>query len=71
MLSKIIIKLVSFYQIISRGVKPPSCRFTPSCSEYAKQALEKYGFIKGGARAARRVFACHPYSGRSGYDPLI
>jgi len=70
MLAKIFIKLVSLYQKTAGFFMPPSCRFTPSCSEYTKQALEKYGFMKGGAKAAKRMLCCHPYSGRSGHDPL-
>ncbi|MCX5711418.1 MAG: membrane protein insertion efficiency factor YidD [Candidatus Omnitrophica bacterium] len=69
--AKIFIKLVEFYQKTIRPLLPPSCRFTPTCSEYAKQALEKYGVIKGGAKSAKRLLCCHPYSGRSGYDPLV
>ncbi|MCX5709356.1 MAG: membrane protein insertion efficiency factor YidD [Candidatus Omnitrophica bacterium] len=69
--AKIFIKLVEFYQKAVRPFLPRSCRFTPSCSEYSKQALEKYGVIKGGALAGKRLLCCHPYSGRSGYDPLV
>ncbi len=45
------------------------CRFSPSCSEYAVQALEKYGLLRGGAKAAWRVLRCNPWN-QGGYDPL-
>lgn len=45
------------------------CRFTPTCSEYAVQALEKYGALKGGYLAIRRILRCHPFC-KGGYDPL-
>jgi putative membrane protein insertion efficiency factor len=47
-----------------------SCRFTPTCSEYTSEAVHKYGIVKGGFFAARRVISCNPF-GKSGYDPLI
>lgn len=47
-----------------------SCRYTPSCSEYSKQAIEKYGVLKGIWKGLTRVMRCHPYSRDSGYDPL-
>ncbi len=48
---------------------PATCRFQPTCSHYAKEALEKHGFFKGGKLALIRIFSCHPW-GRSGYDPV-
>jgi len=48
----------------------PSCRYTPSCSEYSKQAIEKYGVLKGIWKGLIRVMRCNPYSRDSGYDPL-
>lgn len=71
MFKKISISLINFYQEYIRHILPATCRFTPSCSEYAKEAILKYGFLKGGFRAVKRLFACHPFSGRAGYDPLI
>ncbi|NNN21446.1 MAG: membrane protein insertion efficiency factor YidD, partial [Acidimicrobiales bacterium] len=49
--------------------KPSPCRFTPSCSNYALEALEKHGFFKGTALSARRIFRCHPF-GAFGHDPV-
>ncbi|MBN2831659.1 MAG: membrane protein insertion efficiency factor YidD [Candidatus Omnitrophica bacterium] len=70
MLKRIAVLLIKGYQAYVRRVLPPSCRFVPSCSEYVKQAIEKYGLLKGSLKGARRISACHPFSGRFGYDPL-
>ena len=48
---------------------PPTCRFDPSCSEYTKQAINKYGALQGGLMGWRRIRKCHP-NGGSGYDPV-
>ena len=48
---------------------PPSCRFTPTCSQYAIEALRKYGPVKGLWLAVKRILRCHPWGG-SGYDPV-
>ena len=57
------------YQKAISPYTPPSCRFTPTCSEYARQALLKHGPIKGLWLAVRRILRCHPWGG-SGYDPV-
>ncbi|MBR6740665.1 MAG: membrane protein insertion efficiency factor YidD [Clostridia bacterium] len=49
--------------------KPPCCRFTPTCSAYALEAIEKYGAFKGGLLALRRLLRCHPFH-KGGYDPV-
>lgn len=61
--------LISFYQKFISPAHPRCCRFYPTCSEYSKQAIEKYGMIKGGAKAFRRILRCQPLC-RGGYDPL-
>lgn len=61
--------LVRFYQLCISPLKPPSCRFTPTCSQYAIEALRKYGPIKGLYLTIRRLLRCHPWGG-SGYDPV-
>ncbi len=60
---------IVFYQRCISPFTPPACRFTPTCSEYAKQALKKHGPIKGLAFAIWRVLRCNPWGG-SGYDPV-
>ena len=60
---------IVFYQRCISPFTPASCRFTPTCSEYAKQALKKHGPIKGLALAIWRILRCNPWGG-SGYDPV-
>ena len=57
-----------YRRYISPGL-PPSCRFSPTCSEYAMEAIEKYGAVKGGYLAVRRILKCHPFH-KGGYDPV-
>ena len=61
--------LVSGYRRLVSPWMPPACRFTPSCSEYAEEAIERHGALRGCAMAARRLLRCHPWGG-SGYDPV-
>ncbi len=63
------IYLIKFYQKFISPLTPPSCRFYPTCSEYSIQAFQKYGVIKGGAKATWRVLRCNPFN-KGGYDPL-
>lgn len=65
----LLIFLVRFYQVVVSPLKPPSCRYTPTCSQYALEALKKYGAFKGGWLAIKRISSCHPWGG-SGYDPI-
>ena len=60
---------IVFYQTCISPFTPAACRFTPTCSEYAKQAIRKYGPIKGLWLAIRRILRCNPWGG-SGYDPV-
>ncbi len=60
---------VRAYQLIVSPLLPPSCRFLPSCSDYAIEALERHGALHGGGLALRRLARCHPWGG-SGYDPV-
>ena len=69
MVARVMILLVRGYQ---RGISPflpPSCRYTPTCSAYAVEALEKHGAARGGWLALRRLSRCHPWGGH-GYDPV-
>ncbi|MBQ6605017.1 MAG: membrane protein insertion efficiency factor YidD [Tidjanibacter sp.] len=61
--------LVKFYRHCISPLTPASCRFTPTCSAYALEAITKYGPIKGGWLTLRRLLRCHPWGG-SGYDPV-
>jgi putative membrane protein insertion efficiency factor len=61
--------LIKGYRRFFSPMLPPSCRFTPSCSLYTLQAIEKYGLLKGILMGARRLLRCHPFS-EGGYDPV-
>lgn len=68
MLKKILLKILNIYQFFSK-LTPPVCRFTPTCSEYMKQAIIKYGILKGGWLGIKRICRCHPFN-PGGYDPV-
>ena len=57
------------YQVAISPVLPPACRYYPTCSNYAIEAIEKYGALRGGWMAARRIGRCHPFS-PGGFDPV-
>jgi putative membrane protein insertion efficiency factor len=61
--------MIRFYQLTLSRVLPPSCRFNPTCSVYTYQAIEKYGFLKGGWLGIKRISRCHPLN-PGGYDPV-
>jgi uncharacterized protein len=61
--------LIRGYQLLVSPILPASCRFTPSCSAYAMQAVAKHGAVSGGWLAAKRVCRCHPWND-GGYDPV-
>ncbi|MFN0204669.1 MAG: membrane protein insertion efficiency factor YidD [Bacteroidia bacterium] len=65
----IFLTIIRFYQTAISPYQPPSCRFVPTCSQYAAEAIQKYGAIKGGYMAIKRIARCHPWGG-SGYDPV-
>jgi uncharacterized protein len=69
MIAGVGIWLVRLYQRLLSPLKPPTCRFVPSCSEYAIEALQRHGAISGGWLATRRICRCHPWGGY-GYDPV-
>lgn len=68
-LSALLIAPIRFYRSAISPLTPPSCRFTPTCSQYAIEAISKYGPFKGLYLAVRRLLRCHPWGG-SGYDPV-
>ena len=73
MLKKILIypflALIKIYQYVVSPLLPGSCRFTPTCSEYSKEAFIKYGILKGFYLSLKRILSCHPWGGH-GPDPL-
>jgi putative membrane protein insertion efficiency factor len=67
----ILIALVKFYRKYISPLTPPTCRYVPTCSQYALEALEKYGALKGGWLAVKRICRCHPFhKGHEFYDPV-
>jgi hypothetical protein len=69
MIARALIGLFRLWQLTFSAVLPPSCRFSPSCSAYAIEAVSRYGALRGGWLALRRVGRCHPWGG-SGHDPV-
>jgi putative membrane protein insertion efficiency factor len=69
MIARLLILLARAWQLGPSLILPPSCRFQPSCSAYAIEALRRYGAARGGWLAVRRILRCHPWGG-SGPDPV-
>ena len=69
LLAQLLILPIRFYQRFISPLTPPSCRFTPTCSQYAIEAIRKHGPFKGLALAVWRILRCNPWGG-SGYDPV-
>ena len=65
----VLIFLIAMYQKLLSPWLPPTCRFTPTCSQYAKEALKKYGVFQGIFLALKRLLKCHPFHA-GGYDPV-
>jgi putative membrane protein insertion efficiency factor len=63
------VKAVRIYKLVVSPWLPPACRFFPTCSDYALDAIKQYGVIRGSARALSRLLRCHPLR-RGGFDPL-
>ena len=68
-MKRAILRMISFYQTAMSPLFPPRCRYIPTCSEYALQAVEKYGPLRGGFLALRRLLRCNPFH-KGGYDPV-
>jgi len=68
-IKKAFLVLIKVYQYMISPVLGPACRFTPSCSEYSYQAIERYGPVKGLALSIKRVLRCHPFH-PGGFDPV-
>lgn len=69
-MSFLLIALVQAYRWLVSPILPPSCRFWPSCSEYALEAIRLHGPVTGGWLAARRLVRCQPWGGLGGHDPV-
>ncbi len=68
-MARFLLIVIGFYRRFVSPMTPSSCRFTPTCSRYAEQAVSRYGVARGSWLALRRLLRCHPF-GPSGYDPL-
>ncbi len=68
-LKLVFLLIIKIYQLFISPFTPPSCRYTPTCSAYSAEAIKKYGAIKGGWLALKRILSCNPWGG-SGYDPV-
>ena len=68
-MKRLLSALVKFYRKYISPLRPPCCRYYPTCSQYALEALEKYGALKGGWLALRRILRCNPFH-KGGYDPV-
>ena len=69
LISKFFILLIRMYQIVLSPILMPSCRYTPSCSQYGIEAISKYGPFKGGLMAVKRILSCNPWGGH-GHHPV-
>ncbi|MDT8440183.1 MAG: membrane protein insertion efficiency factor YidD [Desulfuromonadales bacterium] len=69
MFGRTAIKLINFYQHFLSPLKPPVCRFHPSCSSFAREAISRHGLWHGGRRSLKRLLCCHPWH-PGGYDPV-
>ena len=68
-MKRLLIAMIRFYRRRISPLTPPCCRFIPTCSQYALEAIEKYGALKGGWLAFRRILRCNPFH-KGGYDPV-
>ena len=68
-MKRLLIAMVKFYRRNISPLRPPCCRYIPTCSQYALEALEKYGALKGSWLALRRFLRCNPFH-KGGYDPV-
>ena len=71
-MKKLLLALIRFYRRNISPLTPPCCRFIPTCSEYALEAIQKYGALKGGWLALKRLCKCHPFHRQTSieYDPV-
>ena len=64
------LQLLRAYKWAVSPMFPPACRYTPTCSEYAMEAIERFGIVRGGGKALTRILRCHPFV-KGGYDPVV
>jgi putative membrane protein insertion efficiency factor len=69
MFKKAFISIIRFYQVFISPLKPPSCRFHPTCSHYGIEAIQRFGAVKGGWLTIKRISKCHPFH-PGGLDPV-
>ncbi len=69
MIKKATVKAIDFYHNYLSALKLPSCRYYPTCSQYTREAVIKYGLLKGLIKGALRILRCHPFS-KGGHDPV-
>lgn len=69
-MKRLFLALIRFYRKHISPYTPPACRFTPTCSQYAYEAITRYGALKGGWLAAKRLCRCHPFYKGDPYDPV-
>jgi uncharacterized protein len=69
MFKKVFLAIIRFYQLIISPLKPPSCRFYPTCSHYGMEAVQRFGALKGGWLTIKRILKCHPFH-PGGLDPV-
>ena len=69
MLKKFFLSIIRFYQVAISPLKPPTCRFYPTCSHYGLEAVQRFGALKGGWLTIKRILKCHPFH-PGGFDPV-
>jgi putative membrane protein insertion efficiency factor len=67
---RVVLQMLRAYKWAISPMFPPTCRYVPTCSEYAAEAVDRYGMLRGGWKALTRLLRCHPFS-RGGYDPVV
>ena len=70
-IANILIGIIKIYRMIISPYLAPSCRYFPTCSEYAIECLKTYGLMKGLFKATKRILSCHPFSKKDGFDPVV
>lgn len=70
LIARAILMILRGYKWAISPMFPPACRYTPTCSEYAMEAIEHFGVLRGGVKTAMRVLRCHPFA-KGGYDPVM